>query len=152
MYVTLNYQLISWIEQEKEIELKLEEAVFISLVDSFRRQNQKCEMSKSALQQICMCSRTSIGNIIRNLKKYNIIKVWYPPNQSVSNAPCTFWLHDDIIAIIKDLQAVSKHDIGPVSRAVSPDDTNIKRIGDSSSFGDSSSQHTEQNWLNSFSL
>ena len=147
MYITINYQLISWIEQEKEIELKLNEVILFSLVDSFRRQNKKCKMSKPQLAEYAKCGETTIYNIIRKFKKHKILKVWYPPNQQSTHEACTLWLHDDIIDIIKDLQAVSKNDIGAVSTAVSKNDTNNKRIGDSSSpfEGDSSSQPEDLN-------
>jgi len=132
MYVTINYQLIEWIQQEKEIHLNLKERVFISLIDSFRRQNEKCQMSQKTIGQDYLdCKETTVHNIVKKLKKHNIIKVWYPPNQAARNLVCTIWLHNDITDIIKELQAVSKNDTGPVSKAVSKNDRYIKRIGDS---------------------
>jgi len=153
MYVTINYQLIEWIKQEKSINLSLREMVFISLIDSFRRQNEKCQMSQKTIGDDYLdCKETTVHNIIKKLKKENIIKVWYPPNQAINHVACTIWLHNDIRDIIKELQAVSKNDIGPVSKAVSKNDTNNKRIGDSgeSSLEEDSPSSQEPEHLDTF--
>jgi len=136
----INSSLVDKISKERNIKIKSEHILIISIVNSFAKVGKKCNISQQTFALQLGCSKTTIQRKLKFLVDNKILRIHYPKNQSKNHKSCITHLHKDVKKWSRELaEGCAQLGYSSYPGAVPNLGTNNKNMMDSSESEDSSS-------------